>query len=75
VTVAVGDEVWREVVQGITHGMKQAHGRDCLFAAARTPREGISTLLEGQAGTDVARLHSRVTDAVHAVCRELGTRL
>lgn len=84
VTVAVGDEFWHKVVQGVTHGMNQAHGHSCMFVSADTIPRGVATLLETDHGGDQveaggsAREQSpgvspeRVIAAVHEVCRALN---
>ena len=46
VTVSIGDEFWHKVVQGITHGMNQAHGRGCVFVSTKSISEGIAALFE-----------------------------
>jgi hypothetical protein len=75
VTVAIGDEFWHKVVQGITHGLNQALGRGCLFVSAKTIPQGIEAMLDVHRGQANREQVARVTVALREVCKEMNVQI
>jgi hypothetical protein len=73
VAVGIGDELWRNVVRSVFHGMNQAYGPVGRFRSADSVAQGIADVLEGNEAEPVSTVQVQAT--LELVSQELGVRV